>query len=70
METGDETMRIRNYFPEMAKSDGEVIAQFGQAKLIKTVEGKYQLRGGSKEDLISAREWISLFLNDAVVREC
>lgn len=63
-------MKIRNFIRDLIRSDGQVIASWGEAKLIKTVEGKYQLRGGSKEDLISAREWISLFMNDAVVREC
>jgi hypothetical protein len=27
------------------------------------------LKGGSKEDRIAAREWISMFLDDAVVRD-
>jgi hypothetical protein len=27
------------------------------------------LEGGSKEDRLAAHEWISMFLNDAVVRE-
>jgi hypothetical protein len=30
---------------------------------------KLELEGGSKEDRIAAREWISMFLNDAVVGE-
>jgi hypothetical protein len=37
--------------------------------LIKDLDGKLELKGGSKEDRIAAREWISMFLNDAVVRE-
>jgi hypothetical protein len=37
--------------------------------LIKYLDGKLVLKGGSKEDRIAAREWISIFLNDAVVRE-
>jgi hypothetical protein len=32
-------------------------------------EGWLGLRGGFKEDLIAAREWISMFMNNAVVRE-
>jgi len=27
------------------------------------------MKGGSKEDRIAAREWISMFLNDVVVKE-
>jgi hypothetical protein len=61
---------MKNLFPEMSKSDGEVLATFGQARLIKKLDGKYELRGGSKEDLVAAREWISMFMDDkAVVRE-
>ncbi len=63
-------MHIRSLLAHWVKIEGEVIAEFGQARLIRTLDGKYQLRGGSREDLIAAREWISLFLNDAVVREC
>jgi hypothetical protein len=37
--------------------------------LIKYLDGKLVLKGGSKEDRISAWEWISMFLNDVVVRE-
>jgi hypothetical protein len=31
------------------------------------LDGKLELKGGSKEDRMVAREWISMFLNDAVV---
>jgi hypothetical protein len=37
--------------------------------LIKYLEGKLELKGGAKEDRLAAHEWISMFLNDAVVRE-
>jgi hypothetical protein len=36
---------------------------------IGSVDAKTKLRGGSDRDRAEAREWISLFLNDAVVRE-
>ena len=51
------------------KSEGNVIATFGRATLVKTPEGKYELRGGSKEDRLTAYEWISLFMHQVVVRE-
>ena len=60
---------MAHFFPEFKKSEGEVIATWGDAKLIKTLDGKYELVGGSKEDLAAAREWISVFLPDAVIRE-
>jgi len=44
------------FFPEF-KDEGEIVASFGQAKLIRFLDGKTELRGGSKEDRIAAREW-------------
>jgi hypothetical protein len=46
----------------------EVIARFGQAALIKQTDGTWQLKGGSAEDRLSAREWTSLFLHEAVLQ--
>ncbi|HEY3862346.1 MAG TPA: hypothetical protein VGO59_10695 [Verrucomicrobiae bacterium] len=45
----------------------EVIAQFGKAALIKQFDGTWQLQGGSDDDRLSAREWASLFLHEAVL---
>ncbi len=59
-------MKIRNYFPQF-EDEGEVIAWFGEAKLVKFLDGKLELREGSKDDRIAAREWISLFMHEAVV---
>jgi hypothetical protein len=56
------------FFP-LYKDEGEAIAIFGEAKLVKYLDGKLELKGGSKEDRQAAREWISMFLHDAVVRE-
>ena len=61
-------MRARNFFPAPRDED-EVIANFGEARLIKFLDGKCELRGGSKEDRAAAREWIALFCHDVVVRE-
>jgi hypothetical protein len=61
-------MRNRTFFSPF-KDEGELIASWGEARLIKYLDGKVELKGGSKEDRIEAREWISMFLNDAVVRE-
>ena len=46
-----------------------MLAYFGQGRLIKYLDGKLELKGGSKEDRIEGREWISLFFHEAVVRE-
>ncbi len=45
------------------------MASWGEAQLIKYLDGKLVLKGGSKEDRIAAREWMPMFLSDAVVRE-
>ena len=60
-------MKIRNYFPGF-KDEGEVIALFGQAKLVKFLNGKYELRDGSKEDRLAAHEWISMFCHGVIVQ--
>jgi hypothetical protein len=33
------------------------------------LDGKLELHDGSKDDRIAAREWISLFMHEAVVQE-
>jgi len=58
--------RKSEYFPPF-RDEGEVTTSWGQARLIKYLDGKLVLKGGSKEDRMAAREWISMFLNDAVV---
>jgi hypothetical protein len=56
------------FFPEF-KDQGEVIASFGDAKLIRFLDGKMELRGGSGDDRTAAREWMSMFRHEAVVGE-
>jgi hypothetical protein len=56
------------FFPEF-KDEGEVVAGFGEAKLIRFLDGKLELRGGSKDDRITAREWMSMFWDEAGVLE-
>ncbi len=59
-------MKLR-FFPRYT-DEGEVIASWGQAKLIKYWDGKLELKGGSREDHTAAKEWISLFCHGAVIR--
>jgi hypothetical protein len=61
-------MRNRSLFPDF-KDEGEVIASWGEAKLVKYLDGKLELKGGSKEDHADAREWLSLFWHEAVAWE-
>jgi hypothetical protein len=59
-------MKLRTHDETRARGH-EVIARFGEAALIKQPDGKWQLKGGSDEDRLSAREWISLFMHEAVL---
>jgi hypothetical protein len=54
------------FFP-LFKDEGEVVASWGEAQLIRYLNGRTELRGGSKEDQAEVREWISLFWHEAVV---
>ena len=51
------------------KDEGEVIARFGDAQLIRFLDGKTELRGGSNDDRTAAREWMSMFWHEVVVHE-
>jgi hypothetical protein len=66
---GPGLMKRKSEYYSPFRDEGEVTASWGEARLIKYLDGKLVLKGGSKEDRIAAREWISMFLNDAVVRE-
>jgi hypothetical protein len=61
-------MRSRNLFPERT-NEGEVLVSWGDAKLVKYIDGKLVLKGGSKEEKGEAREWLSMFWHEAVVGE-
>jgi hypothetical protein len=60
-------MKLKTHDETPARGQ-EVIARFGQAALIQLPNGGWQLKGGSEEDRLSAREWISLFMHDAVLQ--
>ena len=53
------------FFP-LFQDEGEVVAGWGEARLIRYLDGKVELKGGSKEDRLAAQEWISLFWHEAV----
>jgi hypothetical protein len=60
-------MKLQHLFPELDPNQGEIIAVFGNAKLVKTHTGDYRLFGGSGADRFEAAEWISLFMHEVVV---
>ncbi len=55
-----------NSFPPF-RDEGEVVASWGEAQLIKYLDGKMELKGGSREERLAAHEWMSLFWHEAVV---
>ncbi len=61
-------MKFKHLLSQSSDED-EVIAYFGQGRLVKKLDGKMELIGGSSDDRIAAREWISLFFHEAVVRD-
>jgi hypothetical protein len=54
------------YYPPF-KDEGELIASWGEARLIKYLDGKTDLRGGSEQERAEARKWMSMFWHEAVV---
>ena len=49
------------------RDEAETLARFGEARLVKKLDGKTELRGGTLDDRRTAREWCSLFLHEAVI---
>ncbi len=49
------------------RDEGETIAVFGNARLVKKLDGKIELLGGTQDDRRAAREWCSMFMHEAAV---
>ena len=60
-------MRFKN-LDWIRAMEEELIASFGDARLVRQLDGKMELRGGTPEDRTAAKEWISLFMHEAVPR--
>ncbi len=54
-------------FPGRLGALGEIIAEFGSARLVRCGAGRLELRGGSSQERSEAREWASLFLGSEYV---
>lgn len=46
-----------------------VIASFGRANLVRIGGANYELPDASADDLTAAKEWISLFMHEAVLTD-
>lgn len=60
---------LRENFCPDCKDEGEVVASWGEARLVKSSDGKLERKEGLKEEHVEAREWISMFRHEAVVME-
>ena len=60
-------MKNRFLLPLQPKLE-KLIATFGRARLVSLSDGTVELRGGEPDDRTAAKEWISLFMHEAVPR--
>jgi hypothetical protein len=44
----------------------QIIAVFGVARLVKNLDGRHELVGGTADDRAAAREWCSMFAHEIV----
>ena len=51
------------------RNEGELIARFGGARLVKHLDGKLELIGGSPEDRAAAHKWLSQFPPNPTITE-
>jgi hypothetical protein len=51
----------------ITRDEGETLAVFGDARLVKKLDGKIELCGGTPDDRRAAREWICRFIHEAVI---
>ena len=61
-------MKLKHLVNSPAHADGRLVVRFGEAALIRQRNGRYQLSGGSRSEETEAKEWISLFLHEAVLQ--
>jgi hypothetical protein len=60
---------MKNRLKPLIKNKTErLITTFGDARLVSLADGSMELRGGKIQDRTTAKEWISLFMHEAVPR--
>ena len=42
----------------------ELIAGFGEASIMRTLDGEYHIRGGTEQERAKAQDWMNLFLTN------
>jgi hypothetical protein len=59
---------MKTQFEMVLERDREdVIAMFGQGRLVQLSRVRMELRGGSREDEIEAASWLAMFMPDVVM---
>jgi hypothetical protein len=61
-------MKLKNLFNLARGNEGRIIVNFGGARLLRKCDGRFELRGGSREERQAVREWVSLFQHEAAVK--
>jgi hypothetical protein len=53
---------MRRHFDDMQKQmEPEVLAHFGAARIVKHLDGRLEIRGGTAEDQAQAHAWMKQF---------
>jgi hypothetical protein len=52
---------------ESALTNAPIVAAFGTGELVQITKGRLALRGGTPTDYADAREWVSIFMPEAIV---
>ena len=61
-------MELTTHILEYCRAqDGELIAEFGAARLVRRLNGRCEVRGGSTADLEAARLWCAIFCRDVPI---
>ncbi len=60
---------MRNNWIEIREQQ-QLIASFGGAEIVKYLDGRLEIRGGTEEEKARAREWMHRFLMQAPPQIC
>lgn len=61
-------MKMNVIVSQANETSESTVIRFGDAQLILRENGRHELVGGSRSDQIAAREYISFFLHEVVVK--
>ena len=61
-------MKLKHLVNDPVEADARMVIRFGEAALIRQRNGNYRLTGGTRNEETEAKEWISLFLHEAVLQ--